>query len=72
MKKFELHLMNKKFLIKNDSQTLAFVLKNPIRNFTSHGKFARWKAIFSCYDFYIRHVKEAENYIMNFLKREYL
>jgi hypothetical protein len=38
----------------------------------SDGKFARWQALFSNFDFDIEHIKGNENSIPDFLSREHL
>ncbi|XLT52249.1 hypothetical protein HN873_044853, partial [Arachis hypogaea] len=65
-------LFNRTFLIRTDCKAAPSVLKNNVKNLVSKQIFARWKAILSCFDFSIEHIKGDSNALSDFLTREFL
>jgi hypothetical protein len=68
--KFEIFLINKKFMLRIDAATMNKVLNKEVKK-ERDAKFATWRALFSNFDFDIEHVKGNENSIPNFLSREH-
>lgn len=71
IRKFEIFLIHKKFLLRTDAAAMNKVLNKEIRA-PSDAKFARWQALFSNFDFSIEHIKGTANCIPDFLSREHL
>jgi hypothetical protein len=69
--KFEIFLINKKFLLRTDVVAMKRVLNKEVKK-ASDAKFARWQALFSNFDFYIEHIQGTSNSILDFLSREHL
>ena len=71
VQKFEIFLINKNFVLRTDAATMNKVLNKEVKK-ASEAKFARWKALFSNFEFGIEHIKRFENSLPNFLSRENL
>ena len=67
MQKFEIFLINKKFVLRTDAATMNKEVKK-----ASEAKFARWQALFSNFEFDIEHIKGSKNCLPDFLSRENL
>ena len=65
-------MLNQDFIIRTDCASLPFVLNNTIKNATAKGKFSKWKALFSCYNYSVEHMSRKSNCIPDFLTKEYL
>ena len=71
MDKFEIHLINKKFLLRTNASAMKKVLTKDIRR-AGEVKFSRWQALFANFDFDVEHIKGEENSLPDFLSREYI
>ena len=71
MQKFEIFFINKKFVLRTDAAAMNKVLNKEVKR-ASDAKFARWKALFSNFEFDIEHIKRSENCLPNFLSRQNL
>jgi len=69
--KFEVNLVNKKFLLRNDVSSMKKVLTKDIKK-PGEVKFARWQAMVANFDFEVEHIKGKENYLPDFLSREFI
>lgn len=69
--KFEIHLVNKKFLLRSDAFALKKILTKDIKKLVE-AKFARWQALFANFDFDVEHIKGSENCLLDFLSREHI
>ena len=56
MQKFEIFLINKKFVLRTDVVSMNKVLNKEVKK-ASEAKFARWQALFSNFEFDIEHIK---------------
>ena len=71
VQKFEIFLINKKFVSRTDAATMNKVLNKEVKKF-SDAKFARWQALFSKFEFDIEQIKGSNNCLPDFLIRENL
>lgn len=71
IRKFEVYLINKLFLLRTDASALQKVLTKDIRK-AGEAKFARWQEIFANFDFQVEYIKGAENSLPDFFSREYI
>ena len=65
-------MLNHDFVIRTNCASLPFVLNNTIKNATAKGKFSKWKALFSCYNYSVEHMSRKSNCIPDFLTIGYL
>jgi len=65
------YLINKPFLLRTDASTPQKVLTKDIKK-TGETKLARWKALFSNFDFQVEHIKGKDNNLPYFLSIEYI
>ena len=72
IQKFQDDLLNKKFLVRIDCQSVKYVLQKDVQNIASKQIFARWRAILSIFYFEIAYIKGENNCIPDFLTREFL
>lgn len=72
IQKFQLDLLNKKFLLKIDCKSAKEILEKDVKNLTSKQIFARWQAILSVFDFDIEYINGINNSLADFLSREFL
>ena len=70
--KFQDDLLNKKFLLRINCQSAKFILEKDVQNIASKQIFARWQAILSVFDFNIEYLKGSNNFLPDFLTREFL
>uniref|UniRef100_A0A151UGQ5 Polyprotein n=1 Tax=Cajanus cajan TaxID=3821 RepID=A0A151UGQ5_CAJCA len=71
LQKFQDDLFSKRFLIRTDCKAAPSVLQK-VKNLVSKHIFARWKALLSCFDFEIEHIKGETNTLPDYLTREFL
>ena len=69
--KFDIHLIHKKIILRTDASALKRVLSKAI-NKDGEAKFARRQALFSNFNFEVKHMRGKNNCLPNFLSREYL
>ena len=72
IQKLQDDLINKKFVLKVDSQSARFILKNDVKNLASKQIFARWQTLLSAFDFTIEHIKGSDNSLPYLLTKEFL
>jgi hypothetical protein len=65
-------LLNQKNLLRIDCKSAKYVLKKDVENIASKQIFARWQAILSVFYFDIEYIKGINNFIPDFLTREFL
>ena len=70
--KFQIDLLNQKFLIRIDCKSAEHVLEKDVQNISSKQVFAHWQSILSVFDFDIEYIKGSQNSIPDFLTREFL
>ena len=70
--KFQIDLLNQKFLLRIDCKAAKHVLEKDVQNIASKQIFARWQAILSVFDFDIEFIKGDTNSVPDFLTREFL
>ena len=70
--KFQIDLVNQKFLIHIDCKSAKYVLEKDVENIASKHIFARWQSILSIFYFEIEYIKGSQNSILNFLTHEFL
>lgn len=58
--KFEIHLVNKNFLLRTYAFALKRVLTKDIKN-PGEAKFVRWQGLFANFDFEVEHIKGTTN-----------
>ena len=69
VQKFEIFLINKKFVLRTDATFMNKVLNKELKK-ASDANFARWQALFSKFEFDIEHIKGSNNCLPDFLIRE--
>ena len=62
-------MINKKFVLRTDAAAMNKVLNKEVKN-ASEPKFARWKALFSNFEFDIEHIKGSKNCLSDFLAKK--
>jgi len=70
--KFQDDLFIKKFLLRIDCKSAKEILQKDVQNLVSKQIFAHWQAIFSAFDFDIEFIKGVNNFVLDFLTREFL
>ena len=70
--KFQMDLLNKKFLIRIDCKSAKYVLEKDVENIESKHIFAQWQSILSVFYFEIEYIKGSQNSIPDFLTCEFL
>ena len=60
VQKFEIFLINKKFVLRPDVAAMNKVLNKEVKK-ASDAKFARWQALFSNFEFDVEHIKGSKN-----------
>ena len=70
--KFQEDILNQKFLLRIDCKSAKYVLEKDVKNLIAKQIFARWQAILSIFDFDIEFIKGSNNYLLDFLSREFL
>ncbi|HEX7904649.1 MAG TPA: ribonuclease H family protein, partial [Chitinophagaceae bacterium] len=70
--KFQIDLLNQKFLVRIDCKSAKYVLEKDVENLASKHSFARWQALLSIFDFEIEYIKGSNNSIPDFLTREFI
>ena len=70
--KFQKDLLNQKFLLRIDCKSIKYVLEKDVKNLAAKQIFARWQAILSVFEFNIEFIKGSDNYLPDFLSREFL
>jgi len=70
--KFQDDLFYKKFLLRIDCKSTKEILQKDVKNLVSKQIFARWQAILSAFDFDIEFIKGQNNFLPDFLTREFL
>lgn len=69
--KFDVHLINKQFLLQTDASALQKVLTKDIKK-PREAKFAKWQALSSNFDFQVEHITGTKSYLPYFLSREFI
>jgi len=70
--KFQSDLLNKRFLVIIDCKSAKHVLEKDVKNIAAKQVFARWQSLLSIFDFDIEYIEGKNNYIPDFLTREFL
>lgn len=71
IRKFEVYLINKPFLLRTDASAMQKVLTKNIKK-AGEAKFARWQALFANFDLSVEHIKGKDNSLPDFLSRGYI
>ena len=69
--KFEIHLVNRNFLLRSDASALNKFLTKDIKN-PGEAKFTKWQALFSNFGFDVEHIKGSEHCLPDFLSRVHI
>ena len=70
--KFQDDILYQKFILRVDYKSAKYVLENDVQNIASKYIFARWQSILSIFDFDIEYIPGSQNYVPDFLTREFL
>ena len=69
--KFTFFLLPKKFKVRSDNTQVKGFIFNKLPNLPQYKRLIRWQLFFVEYDFEIEYIKGSNNYIADFLNREY-
>ena len=69
--KFTFFSLPKKFKVRSDNTQVNGFIFNKLSNPPQYKRLIRWQQFFTEYDFKIEHIKGSNNYIVDFLSREY-